>query len=688
MAEEGTDSKNKRRQSYILKQLGSIDLRLQDLFDELGLNEDEKNHREKQLYSVIENALEEQVTAVSAERDDIVYKCQDYQYNLQVMVSALKDVDLESHEDTRGINELIRTDQDIPPPYKVKLTEFEKLNEQVEKIYSDRLMSINNLLETLKDLSTKVDDLVVPSELMPAQDDNPQNLDLSNSRIMALENEVNRWKNVYNDRIKIIGDYSTQIVGLWAELGTPQDDIDDSILSNYKHSPENLGTLTKDIERLKTIYTNLENEKTIRQNKINDYKQQIKHLWEKLNDTENDDSFFERKHVGLTTSTIDAYEAELNRLLEKKRQYIHIFINDARENLKELWKKLYFSEEEMYKFTPAWNEVYTDASLDAHEQEIERLNQVIEERKPVLKLIDEYYKLEQEAEELEASTHDSSRLLATKGGKKRDPSRLLREEQMRKRITKRRPKIINELKTMVNNWEEKNSSQPFMVNGERFLDTLNDNNKSSNNVPNTPASAIRRVKSTNSNNTNNHTSTNTNNRSVSASAIRNNKNTATSQQQQHQRPGAISTSPVKSTQRKILSPTKEQPTEQNLQKQKPTTATTPAMKKLNITNNTNNNELKYFSNPTATRLKYHNNGLSPVKPRPDATHNNRIPSNTSSDSTKSSENWEVYDDSDSSDDEIVDGSYMRWRQEAMKNLGNQDYQVRRVSEFNWDKDVF
>lgn len=676
-----------RRQSYILKQFGSIDGRLQALFDELGLSLEEKHHREKLLYSVIETALEEQVKAVGQERDDLVYKCQDLQYNLGLMVYALKDVNLEENENTRGVNQLIE-EQEVQPPYKQKCERLEAISEHVEEIYSERLMRINRILEVLKDLSTKVDDLAVPAELMPAKDDNPQNLDLSNTRIAQLDEEITHWQQVYNQRLATVSDYATHIVALWAELGTPQDEIDRRILSNYKSNPEKLGTLSKDIEELKNTYSDLENEKSIREQKLADYKKQIKHLWKKLNEEEDVQQQFERRHVGLAQGVLDAHERELDRLNEKKREYIHVFINDARETLHELWKKLYFSEDEKLQFTPAWSEVYTDASLDAHETEIERLENLLEERKPVLRLIDEYYKLKQEAEELEASTHDSSRLLAKGSGQKRDPSRLLREEQMRKRLAKRKPKIIQEVESFLQSWEDRNSL-PFMVNGKRFLEVLEEEKKRG-----PPSSSMRRAKSTKETTSKGNgkpTAASASNRSVSASAVRSQSHLGNSRSATAPgaRPGAISTSPLKS-QRGRLSPTKEGGTRLS-----PTKGGGGGAKKLGLKT----------PKPAAARLrqphvtdqtpvnhhKKNNTESSVLRAGPQSQQSLRVPSNTtngSTGSTTSSENWEVYDDASSSEDEIVDGSYMRWRQEAMKKLGSQDYQVRRVSEFNWDKDVF
>jgi len=161
-------------------------------------------------------------------------------------------------------------------------------------------------------------------------------------------------------------------------------------------------------------------------------------------------------------------EDEHHRLLELKKAHMHIFIEDARHTLHELWEKLYFSEDETLDFSPAQTDVYTDALLQAHEMEIHRLENLLEERKPLLFLINKHRELVDEKEQLALLAQDSSRLMS-RGP--RDPTRLLREEKMRKRIAKELPRVEVELKKALENWEDGNG-EPFLVRGENYLETL------------------------------------------------------------------------------------------------------------------------------------------------------------------------------------------------------------------------
>jgi protein regulator of cytokinesis 1 len=110
--------------------------------------------------------------------------------------------------------------------------------------------------------------------------------------------------------------------------------------------------------------------------------------------------------------------------------------------------------------------------LSAHESEIERLEALKQQRAPILELVDRHKTLIKERDDLQASSQDASRLmLRGQKGEKRDPGKLLREEKMRKRITKELPKVEAEIKRGMEAWEEE-YGRPFLVFGDRYLDEI------------------------------------------------------------------------------------------------------------------------------------------------------------------------------------------------------------------------
>lgn len=273
-------------------------------------------------------------------------------------------------------------------------------------------------------------------------------------------------------RVALVKAISEEIVNLWADLGTPQAQTEPTIVKHYREAPEQLGLHATDIDNLEKRRDKLTEEKRARERKLKELKATVEALWVRLGVEESDRKRFVSGNRGCGLRAINEFEAELDRLNELKRQNLHLFIEDARYKLQDLWDSLYFSEEEMLEFTPAFSDVPSDALLSAHEAEIERLEALKEQRAPTLQLIDKHRSLIRDRDELTASSQDASRLLAKSSkGEKRDPTRLLREEKMRKRIAKDLPKVEAELRKTLEKWEDE-YGRPFCVHGMRFLDEL------------------------------------------------------------------------------------------------------------------------------------------------------------------------------------------------------------------------
>lgn len=300
----------------------------------------------------------------------------------------------------------------------------------------------------------------------------PPTFDLSNNYVSDLDDEFTRVYEEYTRRVALVKATAENIIQLWAELGTPQAQTDSAIVKYYRDAPEQLGLHEDDISRLRMKQSKLVEEKKSREKRLRDLRTTVEALWAKLGIDEFEQKRFLNGNRGCGLRQINEFEDELSRLNELKRQNLHLFVEDARYKLQELWDGLFFSEEEMLDFTPAFSDVYSDALLEAHEQEIGRLEVLKEQRAPTLALIEEHRSLVKDRDDLQASSQDASRLMMRgQKGEKRDPTRLLREEKMRKRIAKDLPKIAAKLRSVLEEWEEE-YGRPFMVHGERYLDEL------------------------------------------------------------------------------------------------------------------------------------------------------------------------------------------------------------------------
>jgi protein regulator of cytokinesis 1 len=336
------------------------------------------------------------------------------------------------------------------------------------------MLTCTELVQALESYSSHLEKSFIKITLPPTTSNSsiPPTFDLSTTYVTALDDEFTRVYEEYTRRVATVKALSENIIQLWAELGTPQAQTDGMIVKYYRDSPEQLGLHEEDIARLRAKRDKLSDEKKVREKRLKDLKATVEGLWERLGVEEHERKKFLNSNRGCGVRQINEFEDELSRLNELKRQNLHLFVEDARYKLQELWDGLYFSEEEMLEFTPAFSDVYSDALLEAHEQEIGRLEALKEQRAPTLALIDQHRSLVKDRDDLQASSQDASRLMMRgQKGEKRDPTRLLREEKMRKRIAKDLPKIAVTLRKALEKWEDE-YGRPFLVHGERYLDEL------------------------------------------------------------------------------------------------------------------------------------------------------------------------------------------------------------------------
>lgn len=79
---------------------------------------------------------------------------------------------------------------------------------------------------------------------------------------------------------------------------------------------------------------------------------QLEALWRRLGVPEEAMDEFVDEHRGSTEDTISAYEEELERMLELKREKMGTFIENARNEIIKLWDDLMVGEEEREDFAP------------------------------------------------------------------------------------------------------------------------------------------------------------------------------------------------------------------------------------------------------------------------------------------------------------------------------------------------
>ncbi|KAL5504914.1 ASE1 [Sanghuangporus vaninii] len=215
--------------------------------------------------------------------------------------------------------------------------------------------------------------------------------------------------------------------------------------------------------------SHLEEIKVRRETHIQAMYDQLEALWKRMGVEDEDIDAFVDNHRGSTEGVVRAYEEELERMLELKRESMSIFVGNARVEIEALWDELMYGEEERAEFAPFTDDEHSEDLLTTHEEEISRLKEEKRRKAPLLASIRKYFEICEGEKELAAAAADQSRLLGR--GPRGDPGRLLREEKMRKRVMREKPRLEQELLLSIPAWEE-SEGRPFLVNGARMLEVL------------------------------------------------------------------------------------------------------------------------------------------------------------------------------------------------------------------------
>ncbi|KAK5117807.1 hypothetical protein LTR85_008782 [Meristemomyces frigidus] len=455
--------------SYLSQQVTTIIERLHGFFDEIGVPSHERDSRESELFSAVSETLHNQLNLVAKEKHDLTEEA-------QRLVKIIRQME-RSLDDSRPNDDDYEDEQDglkITYPLLDCIQALKEKHHAISKLHRERYEQVKKLVEALESYASHLESSFVSIKLPPTSPNAkvPPNFDLSPTYVAKLDQEFTRVYEEYNKRIATVSQLGDDIINLWSELGTPQAQVDSKIVQCAHEAPEQLGLHQEDLKRLASRRDKLVSEKQQRERKLKELRGSVEGLWDRLSVDDSERRQFLASNRGCGLRQINEFEDELSRLNELKRQNLHLFVEDARFKLQELWDGLYFSEEEMLDFAPAFSHEYTDALLSAHEQEIARLEALKEQRAPILAVVDRHRSLIKEREDLEKSSQDASRLMM-KGqkGEKRDPGKLLREEKMRKRITKELPKVESDLRRTLESWEDE-YGRPFCVHGLRYLDEL------------------------------------------------------------------------------------------------------------------------------------------------------------------------------------------------------------------------
>ncbi|KAG0242284.1 hypothetical protein BGW41_004498 [Actinomortierella wolfii] len=328
------------------------------------------------------------------------------------------------------------------------------------ELYAQKLDTIRGLHRQLHDFSIQLGSSFVDPGPYPEE-----GAHVTFDVIQKFTYNIEECQKEKERRIEKIKAYIVAIKHLWGELGwTPQDSFDRNVIEKGDEG-EGYSLLEETITRLELKQIMLEDERKKREVHVQELRNEIKILWEKLRIEDDEQEQFFEGHLGLTLPIINAHKKELERLHDLKRLKLEEFVVEERNKIYDLWDRLYYSQEQREAFEPMYTDELTDELLEQHEQEVARLSAEANELQPILTTVERYQRMIEEVRQFEASTRDSSRLL------KPEPGLLLKEEKTRRRLKREQPLLEQELQQLLLQYQEE-KGKPFLVYGEEYIVTM------------------------------------------------------------------------------------------------------------------------------------------------------------------------------------------------------------------------
>ncbi|EDV22718.1 uncharacterized protein TRIADDRAFT_58568 [Trichoplax adhaerens] len=433
---------NLEMRENIISNLETSLLKLRAIWTEVGMTEEQKEERNQVVIMHMVSLLEQMVDEELDMKNKILANIKEFSRELAKICSELQVPQM-------------KTDESLT------LLEMEKsLRTEVDRLSLERHLRLKNL-KTLVDDEDRICKRLARSL-------NPDRIIgvPTESRLNEYSQYVETIKKELEKRESMFISTKEVLVHLWDELEVTQTDdketaIASSDANNYELSDSNM-------DYLKALITKYETQLKENEEKTNQLRRDVEHLWNRLDIEEEQREAFNEVTHGCKPSVITALELELDALNKMKLENLKKLVEKSRQDLNQWWDKCHFDSEERMKFEPVTSgetsKDYSEDLLNLHENEIKRITDYYSEHESYYQLVEHWYTLWNKWLEFEARANDPNRF-GNRGG------RLLQEEKLRRALNKEFPKVEKDLTAKMLKYE-KEKSKPFCIDGQRFLDTI------------------------------------------------------------------------------------------------------------------------------------------------------------------------------------------------------------------------
>ncbi|GAA6221475.1 protein regulator of cytokinesis 1-like isoform X2 [Lates japonicus] len=258
-----------------------------------------------------------------------------------------------------------------------------------------------------------------------------------------------------------------EFVSVKKEIIARMDDLEQSPETSFEMDvmceDEDAFCLSNDnIASLKQLLSQLQERKAEIELRCSALRTKIQELWERLQIPQEEREAFSEHMVKSKKKNIEALQVEVQRLEVLKMQSMKSVIEAIRAEIVLLWERCFYSQDQQQAFVPYHDDDFTEELLNLHEAEVKTLKTYYEDHKELFEGVTKWQENWTLYLELDRKANDPARF-NNRGGN------LLKEEKQRSDLQKSLPKLEKSLKAQIDAWEQEHGKE-FLVNGQKFLE--------------------------------------------------------------------------------------------------------------------------------------------------------------------------------------------------------------------------
>ncbi|XP_049930291.1 protein regulator of cytokinesis 1-like isoform X1 [Epinephelus moara] len=258
-----------------------------------------------------------------------------------------------------------------------------------------------------------------------------------------------------------------EFVSLKKEIVVCMDDLEQSPETSFETDvmceDEEAFCLSNDnIAALKLLLSQLQDRKAENELRCSAFRTKIQELWERLEIPQEEREALSEHMVKSKKRNIEALRAEVQRLEVLKLQSMKRVIEAVRAEIALFWERCFYSSEQQEAFVHYHDDDFTEDLLNLHEAEVRTLKKCYEDHRELFEGVRKWQENWTLYLELDKKANDPSRF-NNRGGN------LLKEEKQRADLQKSLPKLEKSLKAQIDVWEQEHGKE-FLVNGQKFLE--------------------------------------------------------------------------------------------------------------------------------------------------------------------------------------------------------------------------